>query len=65
MIALIDLTPKEFALLECFLRMPDKTLGRTRILEQVLRLQRRSPANVDRLWVIWLRRSLVFQKTLI
>ncbi|MGZ8238967.1 MAG: response regulator transcription factor, partial [Methylobacter sp.] len=32
---LIDLTPKEFALLECFMRMPGKVLSRTRILEQV------------------------------
>ncbi len=39
--ALIELTAKEFALLECFLRMPGKVLSRTRILEQVLGLQRR------------------------
>jgi two-component system, OmpR family, response regulator len=32
---LIDLTPKEFSLLECFLLMPGKVLSRTRILEQV------------------------------
>ena len=32
---LIDLTPKEFALLECFMRMPGKVLSRTRILELV------------------------------
>jgi len=39
---LIDLTPKEFALLECFMRMPGKLLSRTRILEQGMGLQRRS-----------------------
>ena len=32
---LIDLTPKEFALLECFLLAPGKLLSRTHILDQV------------------------------
>ena len=33
--ALIDLTPKEFMLLEYFMRSPGKVLSRTKILEQV------------------------------
>jgi len=56
--ALIDLTPKEFALLECFMRMPGKVLSRTRILEQVWGYSADPLTNVVDVYIRQLRRKL-------
>ncbi len=55
---LIDLTPKEFALLECFLRMPGKVLSRTRILEQVWGYSADPMTNVVDVYIRQLRRKI-------
>jgi len=55
---LIDLTPKEFALLECFLRMPGKVLSRTRILEQVWGYSADPLTNVVDVYIRQLRRKI-------
>jgi len=54
----IDLTPKEFALLECFLRAPGKVLSRTRILEQVWGYSADPLTNVVDVYVRQLRRKI-------
>jgi DNA-binding response OmpR family regulator len=56
--ALIDLTPKEFALLECFMRMPGKVLSRTRILEQVWGYSADPLTNVVDVYIRQLRRKI-------
>jgi DNA-binding response OmpR family regulator len=56
--ALIDLTPKEFALLECFMRMPGKVLSRTRILEQVWGYSSDPLTNVVDVYIRQLRRKI-------
>jgi two-component system OmpR family response regulator len=56
--SLIDLTPKEFALLECFLRMPGKVLSRTRILEQVWGYSSDPLTNVVDVYIRQLRRKI-------
>jgi DNA-binding response OmpR family regulator len=56
--ALIDLTAKEFALLECFLRMPGKVLSRTRILEQVWGYSADPMTNVVDVYIRQLRRKI-------
>ena len=56
--SLIDLTPKEFALLECFLRMPGKVLSRTRILEQVWGYSADPLTNVVDVYIRQLRRKI-------
>jgi DNA-binding response OmpR family regulator len=56
--ALIDLTPKEFALLECFMRMPGKMLSRTRILEQVWGYSADPLTNVVDVYIRQLRRKI-------
>jgi DNA-binding response OmpR family regulator len=55
---IIDLTPKEFALLECFLRMPGKVLSRTRILEHVWGYSSDPLTNVVDVYVRQLRRKI-------
>lgn len=55
---LIDLTPKEFTLLECFLRMPGKVLSRTRILEQVWGYSADPLTNVVDVHIRQLRRKI-------
>ena len=54
----IDLTPKEFALLECFMRMPGKVLSRTRILEQVWGYSSDPLTNVVDVYIRQLRRKI-------
>ena len=55
---LIDLTPKEYSLLECFLRAPGKVVSRTRILEQVWGYSADPLTNVVDVYVRQLRRKL-------
>jgi DNA-binding response OmpR family regulator len=55
---LIELTPKEFALLECFMRMPGKVLSRTRILEQVWGYSADPMTNVVDVYIRQLRRKI-------
>jgi DNA-binding response OmpR family regulator len=55
---IIDLTPKEFALLECFMRMPGKVLSRTRILEQVWGYSADPLTNVVDVYIRQLRRKI-------
>lgn len=55
---LIDLTPKEFALLECFMRAPGRVLSRTRILEQVWGYSSDPLTNVVDVYVRQLRRKI-------
>jgi DNA-binding response OmpR family regulator len=55
---LIDLTPKEFTLLECFMRMPGKVLSRTRILEQVWGYSADPLTNVVDVYIRQLRRKI-------
>lgn len=54
----IELTPKEFALLECFMRMPGKVLSRTRILELVWGYCADPLTNVVDVYVRQLRRKI-------
>lgn len=55
---IIDLTPKEFALLECFMRMPGKVLSRTRILEHVWGYSSDPLTNVVDVYIRQLRRKI-------
>jgi two-component system, OmpR family, response regulator len=55
---LIELTPKEFVLLECFMRMPGKVLSRTRILEQVWGYSADPLTNVVDVYIRQLRRKI-------
>lgn len=54
----IELTPKEFALLECFMRAPGKVLSRTRILEQVWGYSADPLTNVVDVYIRQLRRKI-------
>lgn len=54
----IELTPKEFALLECFMRMQGKVLSRTRILEQVWGYSADPLTNVVDVYIRQLRRKI-------
>lgn len=54
----IDLTPKEFTLLECLMRMPGKVLSRTRILEQVWGYSTDPLTNVVDVYIRQLRRKI-------
>lgn len=54
----IELTPKEFAMLECFMRMPGKVLSRTRILEQVWGYSADPLTNVVDVYIRQLRRKI-------
>ncbi|MDD1612099.1 MAG: response regulator transcription factor [Methylococcaceae bacterium] len=55
---IIDLTPKEFALLECLMRMQGKVLSRTRILEQVWGYSADPLTNVVDVYIRQLRRKV-------
>lgn len=55
---IIDLTPKEFALLECFMRTPGRLLSRTRILEQVWGYSADPLTNVVDVYIRQLRRKI-------
>jgi len=55
---LIDLTPKEFALLECLMRMQGKVLSRTRIIEQVWGYSADPLTNVVDVYIRQLRRKI-------
>lgn len=55
---LIELTPKEFSLLECLMRMPGKVLSRTRILEQVWGYSSDPLTNVVDVYIRQLRRKI-------
>lgn len=55
---LIDLTAKEFVLLECFMRSPGKVLSRTRILEQVWGYSADPLTNVVDVYIRQLRRKI-------
>jgi len=54
----IELTPKEYALLECFMSSPGKVLSRTRILEQVWGYSADPLTNVVDVYVRQLRRKI-------
>ncbi|WP_232056662.1 MULTISPECIES: response regulator transcription factor [Methylomonas] len=54
----IELTPKEFAMLECFMCMPGKVLSRTRILEQVWGYSADPLTNVVDVYIRQLRRKI-------
>lgn len=56
--SLIELTPKEFALLECLMRMQGKVLSRTRILEQVWGYSADPLTNVVDVYIRQLRRKI-------
>jgi two-component system OmpR family response regulator len=63
----VDLTPKEFALLEFLMRHPDEVLSRTRILEHVWDMNYDGFSNVVDVYVGYLRRKLEepFERTFI
>jgi two-component system OmpR family response regulator len=54
----VDLTPKEFALLELFLRHPGEALTRTRILEHVWDFAYDGDSNVVDVYVRYLREKV-------
>jgi len=54
----IDLTPKEFAMLECLLRTPGKVLNRMRILEHVWGYSADPMTNVVDVYIRQLRRKI-------
>jgi two-component system, OmpR family, response regulator len=54
----VELTPKEFALLELFLRHPGEALSRTRILEHVWDFAYDGDSNVVDVYVRYLREKL-------
>lgn len=54
----IDLTPKEFALLECFMQMQGKVLSRTRILDRVWGYDADPLTNVVDVYIRQLRRKI-------
>jgi two-component system, OmpR family, response regulator len=56
--AAIDLTPKEFAMLELFLRHPGQALTRTRILEHVWDFAYEGDSNVVDVYVRYLREKV-------
>jgi two-component system OmpR family response regulator len=54
----VELTPKEFALLELFLRHPGEALSRTRILEHVWDFAYEGDSNVVDVYVRYLREKI-------
>lgn len=54
----LDLSPKEFALLELFLRHPDEVLSRSKILDQVWDFAFGGTSNVVDQYVGYLRRKI-------
>ncbi|NOH01207.1 MAG: response regulator transcription factor [Chloroflexi bacterium] len=55
---LIELSPREFALLELLLRHPNQVLSRTQILERVWNFDYYSDTNVVDVYIGYLRRKL-------
>jgi DNA-binding response OmpR family regulator len=55
---LIELSPREFALLELLLRHPNQVLSRTQILEHVWNFDYYSDTNVVDVYIGYLRRKL-------
>jgi DNA-binding response OmpR family regulator len=55
---LIELTPREFALLECLMRAPGKVLSRTLILETVWGCSKHPLTNVVDVYIRQLRRKV-------
>jgi DNA-binding response OmpR family regulator len=55
---LIDLSPREFALLECLMRHPNQVLTRTQIGEHVWNLDFYNESNVVDVYIGYLRRKL-------
>ena len=56
--ALVDLTPKEFALLEFFMRHPGEVLTRTRLIEHVWDFAFEGDSNVVDVYVRYLREKV-------
>jgi DNA-binding response OmpR family regulator len=56
----VDLSAKEFALLEYFLRNPDRPLSRAQIAEHVWNVDFDSESNIIDVYVNHLRRKLEF-----
>ena len=56
--ALVDLTPKEFALLEYFMRHPGEVLTRTRLIEHVWDFAFDGDSNVVDVYVRYLREKM-------
>jgi two-component system OmpR family response regulator len=54
----IDLTPKEFALLECLMRRPGKVFSRTMILEEVWGTTADPLTNIVEVYIRQLRRKI-------
>jgi len=55
---LLELTPREFALLECLMRSPGKVVSRPRILEQVWGYSGQPLTNVVEVYIRHLRRKV-------
>ncbi len=55
---IINLTPREFALLECFMRHPGKVLSKTEIAEKVWDVDFDTGTNVVEVYVNYLRNKL-------
>lgn len=55
---LINLTPREFALLECFMRHPGKVLSKTEIAEKVWDVDFDTGTNVVEVYVNYLRNKV-------
>jgi two-component system OmpR family response regulator len=56
--ARLDLTPKEFALLEYFMRHPDEVITRTRLIEHVWDFAFEGDSNVVDVYVRYLREKI-------
>ena len=54
----VALTPREFALLECFLRHPDRVLTKTELLDRVWDVHVQGDPNAVEVYVGYLRRKL-------
>ncbi len=54
----IELSPKEYALLEFLLRHPGRPVSRSSIIEEVWRMQRDSMTNVVDVYINYLRRKI-------
>jgi two-component system, OmpR family, response regulator len=54
----VDLTPKEFAILECFMRRPGQVLSRSQLIEQVWDFGFSADSNLVDVYVASLRRKI-------
>src|SRR5258708_22563036 len=54
----VNLSPKEFSVLECFMRHPDQVLSRIQILEHVWDSSRESDSNIVDVYVRVLRDTI-------